>query len=83
MAMGEWVREGGKSLTISLGTLVKGGLRITPIDDGSCEVGFIVAINPRGWIPLWVANACIGDEPLVLRKLEEWAQLHFPPGNVM
>jgi hypothetical protein len=52
---------------------VKGGLTIRPVTDSSCEVGFIVAINPMGWIPLWVANAFIGDEPLILKRLEEWA----------
>jgi len=55
------------------GELVRGGMQITPIDDQSCDVGFIVGANPKGWIPLFVVNAFIGEEPLVLRKLEAWA----------
>jgi len=52
------------------GEIIKGGFWIEPQGD-LCKVTWIVAMDPKGWIPVAVVNLICGDEPLVLAAVRE------------
>jgi len=50
--------------------LLRAGFWIVP-QEGHCIVTWIVAADPKGWIPVTVVNLLCGDEPLVLARVRE------------
>jgi len=58
------------------GWVTRGGMKIEPLPGEQqplCKVTWIIATDPRGWIPQWVINLVSGDEPLVLLGVKQKA----------